>query len=402
MQKSVFVNLHWNTDYAEFPRSELPKVVETSYNEMLSALEDFEGTICCSITGHSLEYFSDQHPSIIDKLQNLIKSKTIELIGIPYSHPILPLIPIPRIRQQITDQKALVQKLFNSATLSGFWPPELAISPAILRIVKNLGFDWIIVDYELLLRSQSISNNFNPYEKQFLGSNAVLAKAYHSTNVLSMIKTYTKALRHLVRLNKSMTNSLETIQFTTDSSIKGVLSSNSWWNSTRFAISNTTRLYRESKHIKLIENSKNNFIPVYASDIEFFGYREFGGRLPQPSLLVNFLKKLQKLEIPTISPSSLDSKEWNQDPIFIGTGSWSDDESFRIWTDSEDNRQLNRELTQIYQYLSQQNWDSKLMEKIEPSLRIAENSDARGWSPLPERKLEAFSAIQKIYQILGV
>lgn len=38
MTETVTVILHWNTDYAEIPRKELPKVVETSYEPMVAAL----------------------------------------------------------------------------------------------------------------------------------------------------------------------------------------------------------------------------------------------------------------------------------------------------------------------------------------------------------------------------
>ena len=38
--------------------------------------------------------------------------------------------------------------------------------------------------------------------------------------------------------------------------------------------------------------------------------------------------------------------------------------------------------------------------KLEPYLRIMENSDPRGWAPIPERKNEAYSAMAKIFEIL--
>lgn len=368
---------------------------------MLTALEDFEGTLICNITGHTLEYLLKHNLETIDKLKTLISSKTIELVGTGYSHPILPLIHPLRIQRQISDQAELTKKIFSTA-LKGFWPPELAISPLVLKYVKENGFDWVVIDHEHLMQSQTVTNIANPFEKRKMSSTEILAKAYFSHNPLTVAKNYISALRYLVRQNKSLVNSLERVNFSSNESTKAVISSQSWWNSTRFAISKTTSLYKESKHIKLIKNSKNNLIPIYTSDIEFFGYREFGGKIPQPHLLVNFLKKLQNLEINTISPSSIPEDQWLSESTFIGTGSWSENKSFSIWTDSEDNRELTRELDNIYTLLSQKNWDQDLLSKIEPYLRIAENSDARGWGPLPERKLEAYTAIQQIYTELGI
>ena len=401
MNKSVCVVLHWNTDYAEIPRSELPKVVATSYDAMLSALEDFEGTICCNITGHTVEYLLKHSPKTIDTLQSLISKGTIELLGTGYSHPILPLIPPKRIEAQIKDQLELMKKTFSS-TITGFWPPELAVSSIVLSTVKKLGIEWVTIDHEHLLLTQNITNVMNPFEKRPKSSTEILADAFFSSNPFATLRNYIKALRYLVRMNKSLENTLELIQFTTNDQIKAVLSSQSWWNSTRFAISKTTSLYKLSKHVKLIKQSINPLIPIYTSDIEFFGYREFGGKIPHPELLIDFLKKLQKQEIPTISPSSVQTEEWNREPVFVGTGSWSENKSFSIWTDSEDNRELTRELQVIYNELSNQHWNHDVMKKVEPYLRIAENSDARGWGPIPERKLEAFTAIQTIYKELGV
>lgn len=393
--------LHWNTDYAEISRKELPQVVDKSYDAMLSALEDFEGTICCNITGHTIEYLQKNNSETIDKLTSLISKGTIELLGTGYSHPILPLIHPKRQVAQITDQLTLMKQTF-STTITGFWPPELAVSPTVLTAVKQLGLDWVTIDHEHLLLAQQVTNTKNPFEKRPRSSTEILADAYFSSNPLATLRNYIKALRYLVRMNKSLERTLETIQFTTNDQIKAVLSSQSWWNSTRFAISKTTSLYKLSKHIKLIKQSKNSLLPIYTSDIEFFGYREFGGKIPQPELLIDFLKKLQKQEIPTVSPSTVPTEEWKAEPVFVGTGSWSENKSFSIWTDSEDNRELTRELQVIYDELSKQHWNGELMRKVEPYLRIAENSDARGWGPIPERKLEAFTAIQAIYKELGV
>lgn len=401
MNKSVYVILHWNTDYAEIPRSELPKVVASSYNTMLSALEDFEGTICCNITGHTIEYLLNHNLETVDMLKSLLKSHIIELLGTGYSHPILPILNPMRIKKQILDQRTLLEKTFP-VHLNGFWPPELAITPLVLQYIKDFGYDWVTIDHEHLLQSQMLTNVANPFEKRKLSSTEILADAYFSKNPIATIHNYTKALRYLVRLNLSLKNSLEKVNLNSTKSINAVISSQSWWNSTRFAISKTTSLYKESKHIDLIKKSQNQFLPIYTSDIEFFGYREFGGKIPQPQLLINFLKKLQKIDIQTITPSSLSKDEWKVEPSFISAGSWSENKSFSIWTDSEDNRELMRELHYIYSELSQRKWNTEIMTKIEPLLRIAENSDARGWGPLPERKLEAYTALQQIYKELGV
>ena len=125
-----------------------------------------------------------------------------------------------------------------------------------------------------------------------------------------------------------------------------------------------------------------------------------GGKIPEPASLSQFLKKLHSKNINTLSPSQIPKKEWEEIPSFIGTGSWAPDKSIRLWTDSEDNREFIRRLNEIYQKLDQLSWNENINQNLEFYLRIAENSDARGWAPLPERKNEAFNALIEIQRYL--
>jgi hypothetical protein len=154
--------------------------------------------------------------------------------------------------------------------------------------------------------------------------------------------------------------------------------------------------------MKMIRKAKTPLLPLYGSDIEFFGYRDLASEAAKPKGLIDFLKKLKKHNIGTVSPSQVPEENWSQDSEYICAGSWAPDKSFRIWTDSEDNTEFSRRAEEIYSYLRHNNWDAKIIEKIEPHLRIFENSDPRGWAPLPERKLEAYSALLKIYEILRI
>ena len=159
-------------------------------------------------------------------------------------------------------------------------------------------------------------------------------------------------------------------------------------------------LYSKKKHLKAILNSSAKHLSLYGSDIEFYGYRELAATPASPQALIAFLQELNKYNIRTISPTQIPEKEWPKEAAFIGSGSWSPDKSFRIWTDSEDNREFHRRANEIYAILARNNWNKNLLEKVEPFLRIFENSDPRGWAPIPERKHEANTALDKIVEIL--
>ena len=78
MTENVSVILHWNTDYAEIPRKELPNVVKLSYEPMVSAIENWRnGTICFNITGHTIEYLLKNYPELIDRIKALVKENVV-------------------------------------------------------------------------------------------------------------------------------------------------------------------------------------------------------------------------------------------------------------------------------------------------------------------------------------
>ena len=176
-----------------------------------------------------------------------------------------------------------------------------------------------------------------------------------------------------------------------------VLTSVAWSNSTQLVLSQSVPriLYSEHKHIKSILRARQDVIPLYASDIEFFGYRKLGVNAVNPKRFSQFIKKLQKHGVSIVSPTKEIRRKEPLDSAYLTTGSWSPDKSLRIWTESEDNKELSRAMSEIYHVLQMQGWPKGILAEIETDLLIAENSDARGWSPLLERKKEAYLAIEK-------
>jgi len=44
---------------------------------MVQALEDFEGTVCFNITGHTKDYLLKQDPDLIDSIKELVKKNVV-------------------------------------------------------------------------------------------------------------------------------------------------------------------------------------------------------------------------------------------------------------------------------------------------------------------------------------
>ncbi|NHK30769.1 MAG: hypothetical protein FK730_05420 [Asgard group archaeon] len=399
MPGNVSVILHWNTDYAEIPRKELPVVVEKSYEPMVEAIENWrDGTVCFNITGHTTEYLLKNFPDLIDRVKVLVKDNTIEMLASGYSHPILPLLPRERIKIQLEDHINQIKRVYGKKPI-GIWPPELAVSPSLLKQFKDIGFEWTAVDYEHFIISQFFGNEMNPFEKREEMLTEIIVRAYWSKG-LNKLRRYLRAKRLMKKANKMQINPLQRVAIGENESIKTYLSSVSWTYSTQFAVGGNVPIYNAKQHLKSITKVKADILALYASDIEFFGYRGMGPEPAAPKTLIDFLAKLKEHNIFTISPSQVPKEKWPTDESFLSTGSWAPDKSFRIWTDSEDNREYYRRAEEIYDKLRAKGWSKELMRKVEPFLRIMENSDSRGWSPLPERKLEAYSAMNKIFELL--
>jgi hypothetical protein len=75
---------------------------------------------------------------------------------------------------------------------------------------------------------------------------------------------------------------------------------------------------------------------------------------------------------------------------YMKTGSWEPNRRLDIWTEDEDNKKLERLCQEARWYFSQLA-DSEITEEMWKHLLLAENSDGRGWDPIPERRLDCFS-----------
>jgi hypothetical protein len=89
---------------------------------------------------------------------------------------------------------------------------------------------------------------------------------------------------------------------------------------------------------------------------------------------------------------------------YMKTGSWAPDLSLDIWTKDEDNKKLERLCEEIRWYFRQLH-PEEINVEIWKHLLLAENSDGRGWDPIPERRLACFShalealkLIKELYQ----
>ncbi len=87
------------------------------------------------------------HRCVIDLICELVERKQVELTGSAKYHPILPLLSPYHRKRQIQEQDAVCKKVFGSYYApKGFYLPEMAVDQDVLNLIRDLGFEWVILD----------------------------------------------------------------------------------------------------------------------------------------------------------------------------------------------------------------------------------------------------------------
>jgi predicted glycosyl hydrolase (DUF1957 family) len=82
----------------------------------------------------------------IEMLKDLVYNGIVEIVGTAKFHPLLPLIPEKEMIHQIDLNEELNEKVFGKKWVKrGFFPPEMAISEDVLKVIANKGYHWVIL-----------------------------------------------------------------------------------------------------------------------------------------------------------------------------------------------------------------------------------------------------------------
>jgi len=129
--------------------SMLRKIVGESYQKIIQGLKEnpkakLTLNINACLTELLMKYgFKD----VVFDLKNLAERGQIEFTGSAKYHAFLPLLPENEIERQIRLNKITNQKYFGKVySPKGFFPPEMAFSDKVAKIVKKLGYKWILAD----------------------------------------------------------------------------------------------------------------------------------------------------------------------------------------------------------------------------------------------------------------
>ncbi|AAL80568.1 hydrolase [Pyrococcus furiosus DSM 3638] len=347
---------HGNLQYAEIPKSEIPKVIEKAYFPTISELIRREIPFGLNITGYSLSFLPKD---LIALIKEGIESGLIEILGTSYTHAILPLLPLSRVEAQIKRDREVKENILEVSP-EGFWLPELAYDPIIPAILRDNNYEYLFADGEAMLFSNHLNSAIKPIKPLY----PHLIKAQRGEGLVYL--NYLLGLRELKKAINLVFEGKVTLE-----AVKEIEAIPVWVSINTAVMLGAGRfpLMNPKKVAKWVKEKDE--ILLYGTDIEFLGYRDIAG---YKITISNLLEIINELEGELGLPRKIKHSEKK---LYLRTSSWAPDKSLRIWTEDEGNARLNM----LTSYM-----DGELAF-------LAENSDARGWEPLPERRLDAFKAI---------
>lgn len=184
----------------------LRKIDKECYKPLFSLLDEYDNAkFCLNINGILIELFYEFGLSdTMDLLRNLVSESKIEIVGTAKFHPILPLFPNKEVQHQIQMNEELNRKEFGRWEKKGFFPPEMAISGGVAKLIRQLQYKWVIMSgiacpidwpYDKIYTSP---NGLQLFFRDDILSNKIAFKSISAKNFVKDIKTIHK--------NKEKTN----------------------------------------------------------------------------------------------------------------------------------------------------------------------------------------------------
>ncbi len=144
----IWINFLHLYQPATLDKAMIVGAIEKSYLRIVKTLlRNPEIKFTLNISGCLLEKIDEfGYHDLLKDIKRLIERGQIELVGTAAYHPILPLISLEEAEKQIKFQEELIKKYFGGIKLKGFFLPEMAYSAKVAKLVKKMGYEWLVLD----------------------------------------------------------------------------------------------------------------------------------------------------------------------------------------------------------------------------------------------------------------
>ena len=127
----------------------IKEAVDKSYYRLTRLLEEHPDLRCTvNISACLLERLKeDGYAELLDRWRCLASSGRLELVGSAAYHAFLPFLPETEVRYQIRRQEEITAEILGVDLRGrGFFLPEMAYTPALAKLIKAVGYRWLILD----------------------------------------------------------------------------------------------------------------------------------------------------------------------------------------------------------------------------------------------------------------
>ena len=145
----------------------LEAVVKQSYLPVFKQVNELtDARFTANISGSLLELFDKyNYHELLELIKKVYHAGKMELTGSCKYHALAPLIPAAELQRQIELNNETLRKYIDpNIKPLGFFPPEMAYDAASNKLLKDMGFKWIIVDEIAYAGGKSLPDTSKIYE----------------------------------------------------------------------------------------------------------------------------------------------------------------------------------------------------------------------------------------------
>jgi predicted glycosyl hydrolase (DUF1957 family) len=128
-------------------RGVIEQIASESYEYLFTLLDRYKNFKCSlNVTGSLIEKLAEVRPDLLEKLKQAVDRGQVEMTGSSKYHALLPMLSEREIKRQIELNQEVLAKHFKLAKINGFYLPEMAYSLKAAKVIKKLGFKWLVLD----------------------------------------------------------------------------------------------------------------------------------------------------------------------------------------------------------------------------------------------------------------
>jgi len=127
----------------------IKEAADKSYYRLTRLLEEHPTLhFTFNISGCLLERLRDDgFNDLLERWRQLIGDGRLEITGSAAYHGFLPLLPVDEVEYQIRRQEEITKEILGVDLRGhGFFLPELAYTPALAKLIKGRGYEWLVLD----------------------------------------------------------------------------------------------------------------------------------------------------------------------------------------------------------------------------------------------------------------